>query len=323
MTPPPPGIAEIERAAAAIREIAIRTPLLPSETLSEAAGVSVLLKCENLQRGGSFKIRGAYARASALPEGARRRGLVTFSSGNHARAVALAARILGARATCVMPEDVRPAKRAAVEALGARVVLAGRTSEDRRAAALEIAEREGRTLVPPFDDPGILAGQGTVGLEIAEDGPGTGIVCVPVGGGGLAGGIACALAARLPSARVVAAEPAGADALCRSLEAGRIVRLDRTETIADGLRPLAPGAVPFAAAQAHGVRGVRVSDDEIRAAARLLLLRERLVVEPSGAAAAAAILAGRVRPPDGRPIVAVLSGGNAEPSFLRELLERP
>ncbi|MCI0339966.1 MAG: threonine/serine dehydratase [Planctomycetales bacterium] len=318
-----PGLTEILAAAERLRGVAHRTPLLSSRLLSERVGAPVFLKCENLQRAGSFKLRGAYNKACSIAEADRRRGLVTYSSGNHAQGVALAARLLKVPATCVMPEDVRPSKRAAVESYGARVFLAGTTSEHRRAFAEEIVAREGAAMVPPFDDPAILAGQGTVGLEIVEDCPQVGTVCVPVGGGGLCGGIACAVAARAPEARVIAVEPEGADGLCRSLEAGRVVRLERTDTIADGLRPLSPGAVPFAAATAHGVRGIRVTDAEIVDAMRFLLTRARLVVEPSGAAAVAALLAGKIRPEGARPVVAVLSGGNAEPDLIREILVRP
>lgn len=315
-----PDLASMRRAQQGLAGIIHRTPLLRCRSLG------AWLKAENLQRAGSFKIRGAYTKISRLSDAERDRGVITYSSGNHAQGVALAARLLGIAATVVMPEDVIPGKRAATQGYGAAVELAGVTSADRRACAEAIAARTGAVIIPPFDDADILAGQATVGIEILEDMPEVGTVVVPVGGGGVLGGTALAIRALAgddSDIDIVAVEPEGADAMCRSLEAGALVTLARVETVADGLRPLAPGARNFAAAQRTGVRGVRVSDQEILAAMRFLAERARLVVEPSGAATTAAILSGKVTARPGRSLVAVVTGGNVAPSLLAQVLTSP
>jgi threonine dehydratase len=313
---------DIETAARGLIGVATRTPLLSFDAASERVGAPVFVKPEMLQRGGAFKFRGAYTYLSRLAPANRARGVVAPSSGNHAQAVALAAKLFGVPATVVMPTTVTPAKRGGAERLGARVVLAGTTTSDRYQKALEIVREEGGTLVPPYDDPAIIAGQGTLGLEIASDMPEVGTVVVQVGGGGLSAGVATAIKERVPSARVIAVEPAGAPKLSRAREAGRPVRLDKTNSLADGLMAIEIGRLPFAHHQRYVDEVVTVDDSALAPAMRLILDRLKLVTEPSGAITVAALMRGLVRPTDGRPVVAVLSGGNIEWDGLQELLAR-
>ncbi|HEY7235814.1 MAG TPA: threonine/serine dehydratase [Gemmatimonadaceae bacterium] len=315
-------LGDIETAARGLEGIAVRTPLLAFDALSERVGFPVYVKPEMLQRGGAFKFRGAYTYLSRLSAEERSRGVIAPSSGNHAQAVALAAKLFGVPATVVMPTTVTPAKRQGAERLGARVVLAGTTTKDRFEKALEIVHNEGGTLVPPYDDPSIIAGQGTLGLEIAEDAPDVGTVVVQIGGGGLSAGVATAIKQRIPSARVVGVEPSGAPKLSRARQAGRPVRLDTTKSIADGLMAVEVGGLPFAHHERYVDDVVTVDDAAIPAAVQLLLDRMKLLAEPSGAITIAALLEGLVRPKDSRPVVAVLSGGNIEWDGLRELLAR-
>ena len=316
------GLADIRRAAARIAGVAARTPLV--EVPVGGAG-RLLLKCENLQRAGAFKLRGAYNFIVQVPADRRGRGLITYSSGNHAQAVALAARTLGAPAVVVMPETAPAVKVAGARALGAEVLFAGTTSLERRVRAEAEAARRGLTMVPPFDHPEIIAGQGTVGLEILEDCPAPGTVYVPVGGGGLAAGVAAAVKALRPATRVVGVEPAGAAAMARSVAAGAPVTLDAAASIADGLLPVRPGDLTFAHAAALADEIVTVSDEAIAAAVRWLAERAKLVAEPSGAASVAAALSAALAAEasetvaDGPP-VAVVSGGNIAPAALADLL---
>lgn len=309
---------DLEAAARAIAPVAVRTPLLPADAITERTGGPVWIKPEVLQRGGAFKFRGAYNFLSRMDPDVRRRGVIAPSSGNHAQAVALAAKLFGVPATVVMPTTVTAAKRAGAERLGAQVVLAGTTTADRMARAEELVREQGLTLVPPYDHPVIIAGQGTVGLEIAADLPGVDTVLVPVGGGGFSAGVAAAVKLTLPKARVVGIEPSGAPKLSRAREAGRPVRLERTNSIADGLMAVEIGHLTFAHHQRFLDDVVTVDDAALQEAMRLLLDRMKLVVEPSGAITVAALLDGRVRPRGAT--VAVLSGGNIEWSGLRELL---
>ena len=309
---------EIRHAAQVLKGVAVRTPLLPLDTVSERVGAPVLVKPEMLQRGGAFKLRGAYHYVAALDDSARQRGIIAPSSGNHAQACAIAAKIFGIRCTVVMPTSAPSAKREGAERLGARVELAGTTTAHRMTRALEIAEREGSTLVPPYDDPRIVAGQGTVGLEIVEDLPEVGTVIVPVGGGGLSAGVATAVKLLAPRVRVVAVEPAGAPKLSRAREAGRPVVLERTTGLADGLLAVAVGEVPFRHHQRYVDEVVTVPDAALPRAMRLLLDRAKLVAEPSGAITVAALLEGLVTCTG--PAVAVLSGGNIEWPGLTALL---
>jgi threonine dehydratase len=303
-------LADLHAAAACLAGVAVKTPLLPAAPLAEIAGVPVWLKAEMLQRGGAFKFRGAYTFLARLRPEERQRGVIAPSSGNHAQAVALAARAFGVPATAVMPTTVTPAKRDGAERLGARIELAGTTTRDRWERAQEIAAAEGSTLVPPYDHPTIIAGQGTVGLEIGADLPEVRAVLVPVGGGGLSAGVATAIKLLCPGARVIGVEPKGAPKLTRALEAGAPVELERTESIADGLLAVCIGALPFAHHRAYLDEVVLVEDAAIRRAVRLLLDRMKLVAEPSGAITVAALLEGIVRL-DG-PTALVLSGGNVE-----------
>ncbi len=304
---------DVREAAAGLAGVAVRTPLRYVEPLH------AYLKLESLQPVGAFKLRGAYNAIRRLPDAARQRGVITYSSGNHGQAVAYAAQLVGTRAVVVMPETAPAVKVAGVKRWGGDVVFAGRTSEDRQQRAEEIAAREGLAVVPPFDHPDIVAGQATVGLEIAEQLPDVRTVVVPVGGGGLIAGVVTGLAAAGSGATVWGVEPAGAPKLKRSLDAGRPVRLDRTASIADGLITLSVGGVPFAhlAAERDRVAGVAlVDDDALREAVHFLWRECRLAVEPSGAATTAAVRSGAIRP--AAPTVLVVSGGNVDPSLLED-----
>lgn len=312
------SLAAIRRAAAGIRGIAVRTPLLRLDVAGAELGASVYLKPEMLQLGGAFKFRGAFTFLAQLDPGQRAKGVIAPSSGNHAQAVALAARLFGVSATVVMPETVTPAKRRGAERLGARVVLAGTTTQHRLERALELAAAEELVLVPPFDDPVIISGQGTVGLEIVEDLPNVDTVLVPVGGGGLSAGVATAVKAVRPQARVIGVEPAGAAKLSAARQAGHPVTLERTASIADGLTAVRIGTIPFRHHLAFLDDVVTVPDEAIPPAMRLLLDRAKVVAEPSGAITLAALLAGRVASQG--DTVAVLSGGNVEWPDLQRLL---
>lgn len=302
---------DIQDAAAGLRGVARRTSLVWVEELGAH------LKLENEQPIGAFKIRGAYNAIRKLPDAARQRGVITYSSGNHGQAVAYAARQFGVRAVVTMPETAPAVKVAGVKKWGGEVVFAGRTSEDRRIQAEALAARDHLAIVPPFDHPDIVAGQATVALEIVEQLPEVETVVVPVGGGGLISGIVAGLGAVESTAAVWGVEPIGAPKLHRSLAAGEVVRLDRTMSIADGLITLNVGTIPFAelTKQRERIRGVAlVEDDSIRAAMQFLWRTCRLAVEPSGAATTAALLDGLV--PRGRTTVLVVSGGNVDPSLL-------
>ena len=312
------SLSAIREAAVGLREVAVRTPLLPADALAEQLGVPVYVKPESLQRVGAFKLRGAFTLVRQLAA-AGARGVITYSSGNHGQAVAYAARRFGVRAVIVMPETVTAAKRVGVERLGGEVVLAGRTSQDRYARALEVARREGLAMVPPFDHPAIIAGQGTAGLELVEDCPDVATVVVPVGGGGLAAGVATAVRALRPEAAIVTVEPEGAPTYERARAAGQPVTLEKTGSVADGLLPLRIGELTFAHLQRHAARAELVSDAAIVRAVRYALDRLKLVVEPSGAATLAWLLE-RAPGAVAGPVVAILSGGNIEWEGLRTLL---
>jgi threonine dehydratase len=302
---------EIHEAAAGLRGIARRTPLVYVEALGAH------LKLENEQPIGAFKIRGAYNAIRKLPDAERKRGVITYSSGNHGQAVAFAAQKFGVRAVIVMPETAPAVKIEGVKRWGGEVVFAGRTSEDRRIKAEEIAARDTLVIVPPFDHADIVAGQATVALEIVEQLPHVETVVVPVGGGGLISGVVAGLAAAGSSAAVWGVEPAGAPKLHRSLAAGAPVRLERSASIADGLITLTVGNIPFAelTRERERVRGVvLVDEDSIRAAVTFLWRTCRLAVEPSGAATTAAVLAGAV--PASKATVLVVSGGNVDRALL-------
>lgn len=298
--------ADLADAARALQGIAVRTPLLPASFL----GDGFWIKPEMLQRGGAFKLRGAYNFMRKLERKVLARGVVAPSSGNHAQAVALAAKLLGVPATVVMPTTVTTAKRSGAERLGAKVELAGTTTADRMDRALEIVKAEGSTLVPPYDDPDIIAGQGTIGLEILQDLPDVATVLVPVGGGGLSAGVATAIKVHKPAVRVIGVEPSGAPKLSRARTAGAPVKLDKTSSIADGLLAVEIGHLTFAHHQRYIDDVILVDDAAMKRAMRMLLDRAKLVTEPSGAVTVAAIMEARARVET--PAVAVLSGGNIE-----------
>ncbi|MCH7934530.1 MAG: threonine/serine dehydratase [Gemmatimonadetes bacterium] len=312
------GLVELEaiqEAQERIRPVAVRTPLYPSDVLSRELGSDVRLKLESLQRTGSFKFRGAYNFVSQLPEDVRSKGVITYSSGNHAQAVALSAQLHDTRAVVVMPTTSPQLKRDGAERWGAEVVLEGTTSLERRAKAESIALERGLVMVPPFDHPSIIAGQGTVGLEIAEDWDAFDSVVVPIGGGGLCSGTAAALRRLRPGVRIFGVEPAGGAAMKAALDAGEPVTLDRSESIADGLLPVRISELTLAHVRELVDDVVLVDDDAIRSAASLLFKQQRLVVEFSGAATVAALRSGQVET-EGRRVVAIISGGNVDPALL-------
>jgi threonine dehydratase len=311
-------LADLEAAARVLKPVAVRTPLLPVDAVSDQVGAAISIKPEMLQRGGAFKFRGAYNFLSKMDPEERKRGVVAPSSGNHAQAVALAAKLFGIPATVVMPTTVTSAKRGGAERLGARVVLAGTTTADRMRRAEELMREEGLSMVPPYDHPWIIAGQGTVGLEIADDMPDVDAVLVPVGGGGFSAGLATAIKLRLPNARVIGVEPTGAAKLSRARAAGKPVKLEHSAGLADGLLAVEIGHLTFAHHQQYLDDVVLVDDEALHRAMRLLLDRMKLVVEPSGAITVAALMEGKFKP-RGRT-VAVLSGGNIEWDGLRGLL---
>jgi threonine dehydratase len=310
------SIDDIRDAAARLRGVAVRTPLLLADDVDDST--RVWLKPETLQRTGAFKFRGAYTFLSRLSPEARARGVIAPSSGNHAQAVAAAAQIFGIKATVVMPTTVTAAKRAGAERLGATVVLAGTTTKDRMDRAVELVAEQGMTLVPPYDDPVIIAGQGTVGVEIAEDLPRVSMVIVPVGGGGLSAGVATAIKLLAPSARVIGVEPAGAPKLTRARAAARPVLVEGSSSLADGLLAVQIGSLNFVHHQAYLDDVVTVRDEALVDAMRWLLDRMKLVVEPSGAITFAALQTGAIRATG--DTVCVLSGGNIEWAGLRDLL---
>ena len=312
-------LADIDAAAWTIAPFAVRTPLLSSSVLDDAVGGRVFLKPEILQRTGSFKFRGAFNKLSSIPAAVRAAGVVAFSSGNHAQGVAAAAQIFGIPATIVMPADAPALKRQRTKAFGAEVVLYDRDREDREAIARDLCRKRGATLVPPYDDPAIIAGQGTVGREIAEDlaalGVSPDVVAAPASGGGLVAGIATAVKARFPQASILAAEPEDFDDHTRSLANGRReAHHAKGRTICDALMAAMPGELTFAINHRLGVAGVTVSDDQVLAAMRFAYLELKLVVEPGGATPLAALLSGRIDAKD-MIVVIVLSGGNVEPEL--------
>ena len=309
---------DVRRAAERIDGVAHRTPVVTSRTLDERTGAHVRLKPENLQRAGAFKFRGAYNALGSLSPQERARGVVTASSGNHAQALALSAALHDVTATILMPEDAPASKAAATAGYGARIRRFDRYSADREALLAELAEREGLTIVHPYDDERIMAGQGTVALELIEDGGELDLLLVPVGGGGLIAGSATAATALCPDCRVVGVEPESGDDTKRSLAAGErvVVRIGRT--IADGQQVETPGARTFPVVQARVSAITTVSDAEIVDAMRFAFERLKLVLEPSGASALAALLRGKVGAAGLRTGV-ILSGGNVDVARFCEL----
>ena len=308
------GIDDIREAAARIRPHVHRTPLLPNRSMSERAGVEIRLKCENLQRAGSFKVRGAMNALLQLPPEQRKSGVVAFSSGNHAQGVALAAQTLGIKATIVMPENSVQTKVEATKAYGAEVVQGGVTSATRDTVAREIAQRTGAAVIPPFDDDRIIAGAGTVGLEIVEEWPEVATVITPLGGGGLLSGIAIAVTSIKSNAAVYGVEPAAGNDGEQSFRSGRIVSIDPPNTIADGARTLAIGQRNFAVMRERVKDVVSVDDVALLDAVKFAMYRTKLVIEPTGALGLAALFAGKIKPRG--PVAVVISGGNLDFSLL-------
>jgi threonine dehydratase len=321
---PPVGAADIEAAARVVAPFAVRTPLLSFPVLNERVGTKVFLKPEMLQRTGSFKFRGAFNKLSSIPQEKRGGGVVAFSSGNHAQGVAAAAQILNMRATIVMPADSPATKRERTKAYGAEVVLYDRDREDREAIASDIAEKRGATLVRPYDDPFVIAGQGTAGGEIAADmvtlGVPPDIVVAPASGGGLIAGVATAVKAKFPRAEVIVAEPKGYDDHALSLQAGhREAHPAAGRTICDALMAAMPGELTFAINSKLLSKGVSASDEEVAAAVAFAYRELKLVVEPGGAVGLAALLAGRIDA-KGKNVVIVLSGGNVDADLFAKLV---
>ena len=311
--------ADVRAAAERLRGVAHRTPVVTSRALDARTGARVALKAENLQRVGAFKFRGAYNRIAQFDAAQRAAGVVAFSSGNHAQGVALAAQLLGVPATIVMPSDAPLAKVAATRAYGAEIVSYDRAAEDRAAIAERIARERGGTIVPPFDDPAIVAGQGTAVLELlAETGP-LDVLLIPLGGGGLLAGSALAAHDVAPATAVYGVEPRAGDDWVRSLAAGERVRIPLPETIADGLQTQQPGAVTFPIVRALARGVLTVSDEEMRAAMRFAFERLKLVIEPSGAVALAALLAERIGV-RGKRVGIVISGGNVDAATFARLI---
>ncbi|MFQ5743036.1 MAG: threonine/serine dehydratase [Acidobacteriota bacterium] len=317
-----PGLSDVCAAAMRIRDHLHRTPLVPTRTLSEWTGCQLFLKCENLQKTGSFKPRGGINRIATLSDEARQRGVITISAGNHAQGVAYAACAMGVSAVVVMPETATASKVAATRDYGAECILHG----DVQAAFVklkEIQEERNLTLVHPFDDPLLVAGHGTVGWEIYQQLAEVDAVICGVGGGGLISGIATAIKALSPNTRIYGVEPEGAPTMSEAVAAGSPVHLERVETIADGLAPPFVGALNLAVVQQSVESIIKVSDDAIRAAMKALLERTKLLVEPAGAAPLAALLQGRLPFESKQRVVVVLSGGNVDVDQLPTLLNAP
>ena len=320
----PVSAADIEAAAKVVAPFAVRTPLLSFPVLDERAGAKVFLKPEMLQRTGLFKFRGAFNKLASIPQANRGGGVVAFSSGNHAQGVAAAAKILNMQATIVMPADAPLSKRERTKSYGAEVVLYDRDREDREAIAGGIASKRGATLVRPYDDPFVIAGQGTAGREIAEDMAARGltpdIVVAPASGGGLIAGVATAVKSRFPGAEIVVAEPAGYDDHALSLKAGhREPHPAAARTICDALMAAMPGELTFSINSKLLARGVSASDEEVAAAVAFAYRELKLVVEPGGAVGLAALLAGRIDA-KGKNVVIVLSGGNVDADLFAKLV---
>ena len=315
------AVAYVDVAAAARRleGVAHRTPVVTSRSLDRAADAAVFLKCENLQRVGAFKFRGAYNRIASFDAAARTRGVVAFSSGNHAQGVALAAALLGSPAAIVMPSDAPRGKLDATRGYGAEVVLYDRMREDRAALARRLADERGAALVPPYDDPAIVAGQGTVGDEFLSEIPDLDVLLVPLGGGGLLAGCSLAAIERRPDIEIYGVEPEAGDDWRQSLARGERVTIAVPQTIADGAQTTSPGVLTFPIVQKLARGAVTVSDDELRAAMRFAFERLKLVVEPTGALALAAVLQAKVAT-RGRRVGAILSGGNVDPATFADAL---
>jgi threonine dehydratase len=311
---------DVRAAARRLEGVTHRTPVLSSRTLDELVGAQVLMKAETFQRGGAFKLRGAYNKISSIPQAERHRGVIAFSSGNHAQGVALASAALGISATILMPADTPVAKLAATRGYGADVITYDRFKEDREIVGRGLAESRGLTLVHPFDDELVMAGQGTAALELVEEIGELDLMVVPVSGGGLLAGVATVVSALLPHARVFGVEPELGDDHVRSLAAGERLRVPVPHTIADALTAPTPGELTFAVNRGRADGFVTVSDADLIEAMRFAFERLKLVVEPSGAAALAAVMTGRISYEPGARIGMILSGGNVDRRLFGELI---
>ncbi|HEV8612450.1 MAG TPA: threonine/serine dehydratase [Gemmatimonadales bacterium] len=309
------SLSDLRAAAAALEGVAVRTPLIEAPELSRRLGVPVWLKCEQWQPIGAFKVRGAWTAITRLPEASRARGVIAHSSGNHGRAVAWVARRLGLRCVIVMNDNAPAVKVDAVRSEGAEVVLVDRYQRVQTAEAL--AARDDLSMIPPFEHPDVILGQGTCALEIFDQRPELTALLVPVGGGGLLAGSCAAAIALGHEAELIGVEPEGAAKLSAALAAGRPVALERTASIADGLLPLAVGALPWNFIGQRVRHAIRISDDAIAAAVRFLFRHQGLRIEPSGAIAVAALLEEKLEPSG--PVAAILSGGNVDPALFERL----
>ncbi len=314
---------EVQAAARRLHGRIHRTPVVSCQSFDDASGYRVFFKCESLQRAGAFKIRGALNKLLSLPPEERARGVVAYSSGNHAQGVALAARMTGTTAVICMPSDAPPLKLAATRGYGAEVVFYDRQRDDRAALAARVAAETGRVLVPPYDDYAIMAGQGTAALELFEDVPSLDALVAPIGGGGLMAGCGTVAKALRPQIAVVGVEADSANDTYLSLQKGERVTIAPPPTIADGIRVTSPGALTFPILQERVSEVSLVTDEEIVAAVRFLALRARLVVEPTGAVGAAAVLQGHLPAARGARVGVVLSGGNIDPALLARILQPP
>ena len=309
---------DVKAAAETIRGVAHRTPVMTSRTFNQLAGCQVYFKCENFQRVGAFKFRGAYNALARLSELERTRGVVTHSSGNHAQGVALAARLLGISATIVMPSDAPASKLAATKGYGAEIVLYDRQTEDRAELAGRLVSERGLVMIHPYDQPHIMAGQGTAALELLEEVPDLDVLVAPVGGGGLLSGCATVAKALKPAIRVFGVETEKSNDWWQSFQAGRRVKIPPPETIADGMRTQQPGELTFPVIREHVEAIWLVSDAQVISTMKFLLSRLKIVVEPTGAVAPAAVF-NRLAPP-GSSVGVIISGGNVDPALLAQLL---
>jgi threonine dehydratase len=316
----PVTLTDVRAAAERLRGVANRTPVMTCRTFDALTGRQVFFKCENFQRGGAFKFRGAYNRLSQLNEREKKRGVVAFSSGNHAQGVALAAKLLEIPAAIVMPDDAPPVKLAATRGYGAEVIVYDRLKGSREQIATQLSQERGMTLVPPFNDPHIIAGQGTAALELVEEVPDLDAIVTPVGGGGLISGCAIAAVGVRPQIAVYGVEAEGADDAKQSLEQGRIVSIPPPTTIADGIRTQSVGTLTLAIMRQLLKSIVLVSDAEIVEALRFVLPRMKLVVEPTGAVPIAALMQNRI-PASARRVGVIVSGGNISMELLGSLIQ--
>jgi len=312
---------DVQSAAGRLAGQAHRTPVVTSRTFDQVAGCRVFFKCENLQRAGAFKFRGAYNALSQLTPERRRRGVVAFSSGNHAQGLALAAKVLGIPATVVMPSDAPQIKMEATRGYGAEIVLYDRLTGDREAIARQLADERGLTVIPPFDHPHIIAGQGTAALELFQDVPDLDVLITPVGGGGLISGCATAAKAMRPGVRVIGVETESANDAWQSLRTGKRVTIPVPDTIADGIRTTSLGVITFEIMRKLVDEIALVTDADVIEAMRFMLLRMKLLAEPTGAVPVAALMARKVPGIAGKRVGVIVSGGNADPAMLLKILD--